>query len=57
MVIKLDDSSLGLNIDIIAYQLIKLTEESYQSIHPDIQELLKLLVSIVKTSKGNIHAK
>jgi four helix bundle protein len=30
-----------------------ISPESYESIHPDIQELLKLLVSIVKTSKHN----
>ena len=30
-----------------------LTQENYDSIHPDIQELIKLLVSIVKTSKGS----
>ncbi|MDD3545200.1 MAG: four helix bundle protein [Kiritimatiellae bacterium] len=29
-----------------------LTREHYDSIHPDIQELIKLLVSIVKTSKA-----
>lgn len=34
-----------------------LSQESYDSIHPDIQELIKLLVSIVKTSKGASHAK
>lgn len=33
------------------------TQESYNSIHPDIQELLKLLVSIVKTSKESLHVK
>jgi four helix bundle protein len=33
-----------------------LTQESYDSIHSDIQELIKLLVSIVKTSKGASHA-
>jgi len=31
-----------------------ITHEHYNSIHPDIQELLKLLVSIVKTSKDRI---
>lgn len=29
-----------------------ISQESYNSIHPDNQELIKLLVSIVKTSKG-----
>lgn len=28
-----------------------ISQESYESIHPEIQELLKLLVSIVKTTK------
>jgi four helix bundle protein len=32
-----------------------LTQESYDSIHPDIQGLIKLLVSMVKTSKGAIN--
>jgi len=27
-------------------------EKSYAAIHPDVQELIKLLVSIVKTAKG-----
>jgi len=31
-----------------------ITQESHESIHPDIQELIKLLVSIVKTSKSRI---
>jgi four helix bundle protein len=30
-----------------------LEEKSYQSIHTDIEELLKLLTSIVKTTKEN----
>lgn len=30
-----------------------LNDDGYQSIHPDVEELLKLLVSIVKTSKAN----
>lgn len=34
------------------WQSVYLTQDSYDSIHPDIQELIKLLVSIVKTSKG-----
>ncbi len=29
-----------------------ITQESYDSIHPDIQELIKLLVAIVKTTKS-----
>jgi hypothetical protein len=35
----------------LLHQSGEITPESYQSIKPDIQELLKLLVSIVKTSK------
>lgn len=35
----------------LLHQSGEITQESYQSIKPDIQELLKLLVSIVKTSK------
>ncbi|OAI07599.1 four helix bundle protein [Methylomonas methanica] len=35
----------------LLYQSGEITLESYQSIKPDIQELLKLLVSIVKTSR------
>lgn len=34
-----------------------LTQENYDSIHPDIQELIKLLVSIVKTSKGSSNGR
>ena len=34
-----------------------LTQGSYHSIHPDMQELLKLLVAIVKTSRESLHAK
>lgn len=41
----------------LLYQSTIITEDSYESIHPDIQELLKLLVSIVKTSKGSSHVK
>ena len=36
----------------LLHQSDYLTQDSYDSIHPDIQELIKLLVSIVKTSKG-----
>ena len=28
-------------------------KDSYESIHPEIQEIIKLLVAIVKTSKNN----
>lgn len=35
----------------LLHQSGEITLESYQSIKPDIQELLKLLVSIVKTSR------
>lgn len=35
----------------LLFQPGELSQESYKSIKPDIQELLKLLVSIVKTSK------
>ena len=34
-----------------------LTDPSHTSIHADSEELIKLLVSIVKTSKGTIHGK
>ncbi|WP_305909652.1 four helix bundle protein [Methylomarinum sp. Ch1-1] len=37
----------------LLFQSGEITQESYQSIKPDIQELLKLLVSIVKTSREN----
>ena len=30
-----------------------LKKDSYESIHPEIQEIIKLLVAIVKTSKNN----
>ena len=33
-----------------------LTQDAYESIQPDIQELMKLLVSIVKTSKRQPNA-
>lgn len=36
----------------LLHQSDYLTQANYESIHPDIQELIKLLVSIVKTSKG-----
>ena len=42
-------------IDLL-HQSVYLTQDSYYSIHPDIQELIKLLVSIVKTSKGASNA-
>lgn len=38
----------------LLYQSEEITIESYESIKPDIQELLKLLVSIVKTSKEKL---
>lgn len=38
-------------IDLL-HQSDYLTQDSYASIHLDIQELIKLLVAIVKTSKG-----
>jgi four helix bundle protein len=37
----------------LLHQSDYISQESYESIHPEIQELLKLLVSIVKTSKNN----
>lgn len=36
----------------LLHQSDYITQESYDSIHPDILELLKLLVSIVKTTKA-----
>lgn len=39
----------------LLHQSEYITPESFNSIHPDIQELLKLLVSIVKTSKTENH--
>ncbi|MBF0245548.1 MAG: four helix bundle protein [Planctomycetes bacterium] len=39
----------------LLHQSDYLTQDSYASIHPDIQELIKLLISIVKTSKGANH--
>ena len=38
----------------LLHQSGEITPESYQSIKPDILELLKLLVSIVKTSKDRV---
>jgi four helix bundle protein len=37
----------------LLYQSGYLEEKSYQSIHADIKELLKILASIVKTTKEN----
>jgi four helix bundle protein len=37
----------------LLYQSGYLEEKSYQSIHTDIEELLKLLTSIIKTTKQN----
>ena len=39
----------------LLYKSGEIDAPSYRSIHPEIQELLKLLVSIIKTSKGNRH--
>ncbi|WP_442498202.1 four helix bundle protein [Methylobacter sp. sgz302048] len=39
----------------LLHQSGEISEESYQSIHSDAQELLKLLVSIVKTSKERLN--
>jgi four helix bundle protein len=39
----------------LLHQSEYITPESFDSIHPDIQELIKLLVSIVKTSKTENH--
>ncbi|AJR04364.1 four helix bundle protein [Siansivirga zeaxanthinifaciens] len=39
----------------LLYQSNDLSKEAYHSIHPEIQELIKLLVSIVKSSKVNIN--
>jgi four helix bundle protein len=36
----------------LLHQSDYITQESYDSIHPDVQELIKLLVAIVKTSKS-----
>jgi len=41
----------------LLHQSDYLTRDSYSSLHPDIQELIKLLVSIVKTSKGTKNAR
>lgn len=38
----------------LLYQSSGLSQEVYHSIHPEIQELIKLLVSIVKSSKVSI---
>ncbi|MDQ7917990.1 four helix bundle protein [Mesonia sp. MT50] len=35
----------------LLYQSEEIGKEAYQSLHPQIQELIKLLVSIVKSSK------
>jgi four helix bundle protein len=39
-------------IDLL-FQSEYLEDKSYQSIHSDLKELLKLLTSIIKTSKNN----
>jgi four helix bundle protein len=41
-------------IDLL-HQSDYITQESYDSIHPNIQELIKLLVSIVKSSKARTN--
>ena len=41
----------------LLYKSEEIDTPSYCSIHPEIQELIKLLVSIVKTSKENKHEK
>ena len=38
----------------LLFQSEELTKDAYQSIKPDIQELIKLLVSIIKTTKITI---
>jgi len=37
----------------LLFQSQEISEEAYHSIQPDIQELIKLLVSIIKSSKKN----
>lgn len=41
----------------LLYQSNEIDDPSYHSIRPEIQELIKLLVSIVKTSKENKREK
>lgn len=41
----------------LLYQSNEIDKNAYHSIQPDIQELIKLLVSIVKTSKEIYNAK
>jgi len=41
----------------LLYQSSEIDNPSYRSIQPEIQELIKLLVSIIKTSKENKHEK
>lgn len=41
----------------LLFQSGEINDESYRSIQPEIQELIKLLVSIVKTSKENNRGK
>jgi len=41
----------------LLHQSDYLSRDSYSSIQPDIEELIKLLVSIVKTSKGMLDGK
>ncbi len=41
----------------LLFQSENITKESYQFLKPDIQELIKLLVTIIKTSKKNFNQK
>jgi four helix bundle protein len=41
-------------IDLL-YRSDYIRQDSYESIHPDIQEMIKLLVAIVKTSKWRME--
>jgi len=40
----------------LLYQAEYIAEQSYESIRTDSEELVKLLVSIVKTTKASIRA-
>ena len=41
----------------LLHQSDYLAQDQYESIHPDVQELIKLLVAIVKTSKSSSNAR
>ncbi len=41
----------------LLHQSDYLAQDQYESIHPDAQELIKLLVAIVKTSKSSSNAR